>query len=211
MRHASVALWLPLVLLTACVGRGEVTTLNVHAVRPPVGTGITEQDVAVAVLLFDDSRPERCRLGIRTHFAGGQSYFKMEGAKPGEVVPKALTDYLRAQGWRAEIVRAEPQPARQTHAPAKDVVISGRVLDFSVEVDGKWLGTDITARTRIAVQAANASDGSQTRLTLRGSGTHRVLWFDPDDAERLMNDVLTETIRKFLLETSLEDKALRLK
>ena len=201
-----------LLLLAGCIGRGEVATLDVHAVRPPGRLGVDQHDVNVIVTSFEDTRPERCRLGIRTHFWGGQSFFKMEGSKPGDVVPKAMVDYLRAKGWRAEAVKAEPTFVKQGGVPPeKDVVITGRVLDFVVDVEGKFLRTDITAKTRIAVQAVNAADGSQTRLTLRGTGTHRVLWFSPEDAERLINDVLTETVEKFLRETSLEDRAVRLK
>jgi hypothetical protein len=198
-------------LLSACIGRGEVVTLDVHALRPPGRAGVDMQDVTVLVSNFEDTRPERCRLGMRTHFWGGQSFYKMEGSKPGEVVPKAMVDYLRAKGWRAETLRAEAVKVRTAGPGEKDVIISGRILDFAIDVQGGFLHTDVSAKARIAVQAVNAVDGSQTRITLRGAGSHRVIWFTDADAEHLMNDVLTETVQKFLVETSLEEKAVRLK
>ena len=48
-------------------------------------------------------------------------------------------------------------------------------------------------------------------MTLNGVGAHRVYRFSTHDAERLINEVLTETLDKLLAETIVEDRVLRLK
>ncbi|MGH7427751.1 MAG: hypothetical protein ACREJ4_05265, partial [Candidatus Methylomirabilaceae bacterium] len=71
--------------------------------------------------------------------------------------------------------------------------------------------TKITATTKMAIQARNTADGSVVRMTLSGEGSQNVFWFDPEDAQRLINDILTDSLEKLLTNTKVENNLLRLK
>jgi hypothetical protein len=47
-------------------------------------------------------------------------------------------------------------------------------------------------------------------MTLTGGGTDSVFWFSPDDAQNLVNDVMTESFSKLVSSTKFENGALRL-
>jgi hypothetical protein len=44
-----------------------------------------------------------------------------------------------------------------------------------------------------------------------GSGSDEVFWFDPEDAQQLVNEVLEKNIEKFLADTKVDGQALRLR
>ena len=48
-------------------------------------------------------------------------------------------------------------------------------------------------------------------MTLNGSGGDDVFWFDPEYAQALVNDVLTDSFGKLVQDTTFENKLLRLK
>jgi hypothetical protein len=66
-------------------------------------------------------------------------------------------------------------------------------------------------KTKLALQGQNVADGSTIRMTLNGSGGDEVFWFEPEDAQALLNDVLTDSFGRFVQDTTLENKQLRLK
>ncbi len=78
--------------------------------------------------------------------------------------------------------------------------------------DLKGVGfTEVTTKTKLALQALNVADGSTIRMTLNGSGADDVFWFDPEDAQALVNDLLTDSFGKLVQDTTVENKQLRLK
>jgi hypothetical protein len=48
-------------------------------------------------------------------------------------------------------------------------------------------------------------------MTLSGAGSQTVVWFDPEDAAMLLSAALSESLEKFVAETKIEKKMLRLK
>jgi hypothetical protein len=66
-------------------------------------------------------------------------------------------------------------------------------------------------QSRNALQTQNVADGSTIRMTLNGSGEDDVFWFDPEDAQALVNDVLTDSFGKLVQDTTVENRQLRLK
>jgi hypothetical protein len=196
--------WVSLIAVAGCAGTGEVIPLQVH----PIVTGsegVAKQRTAVrmAVGSIEDSRSHKTGLGVRTHLWGGVSYFDVPGGNPADMVAQALTDYLTAQGWQVTKRGAGDQGA--------DVVLTGKMLDFSVHAKSRVGFTEITARTKLALQAQNVADGSTIRMTLNGSGADDVFWFDPEDAQALVNGVLTDSFGKLVQDTTVENKQLRLK
>ena len=192
-----------LIALSGCAGTGEVIPLQIH----PLSTGsgsVSKPPVPLRVAMgpIEDGRSHKTGLGIRTHLWGGVTYFDVPGGKPAEVVAKALTDYLNAKGWEV---------TNPGSSDAADVVLTGNILDLSVHAKSRVGFTEISTKTRLAVQALNVADGSTIRMTLNGSGSDDEFWFDTEDVEALMNEVLADSFGKLIQDTTVESKLLRLK
>jgi hypothetical protein len=203
-RRTLLICWLSLIALAGCAGTGEVIPLQIH----PIVTGsegVAKQRAAVRVAVgsVEDGRSHKTGLGVRTHLWGGVSYFDVLGGNPADVVAQALTDYLTAKGWQVTKRGAGDNGA--------DVVLTGNILDFSVHAKSRVGFTEVTTKTKLALQALNVADGSTIRMTLNGSGGDDIFWFDPEDAQALVNDVLTDSFGKLVQDTMVENKQLRLK
>ena len=202
-RQTLLMCWVSLVALAGCAGTGEVIPLQIH----PIVTGsegVAKQRAAVRVAVgsVEDGRSHKTGLGVRTHLWGGVSYFDVPGGNPADVVAQALTDYLTAKGWQVTKRGAGDNGA--------DVVLTGKILDFSVHAKSRVGFTEVTTKTKLALQAQNVADGSTIRMTLNGSGGDDIFWFDPEDAQALVNDVLTDSFGKLVQDTKIENKSLRL-
>ncbi len=192
-----------LVALAGCAGTGEVIPLQIH----PLGTGSESVSkpatpLRVAVGPIEDGRAYKTGLGVRTHLWGGVSYYDAPGGNPTEVVAQALSDYLAAKGW---------QVTKRGSSDAADVILTGKILDMSVHAKSRVGFTEISTKTRLAVQARNVADGSIVRMTLNGSGSDDEFWFDTEDLEELVNDVLTDSFGKLVHDTTVDNRLLRLK
>lgn len=203
-RRTLLICWLSLMSLAGCAGTGEVIPLQIHpTVTGPEGVATQKAAVRMAIGAFEDGRSHKTGLGVRTHLWGGVSYFDVPGGKPADVAAQALTDYLTAKGWQVT--------KRGAGDKETDVVLTGTILDFSVHAKSRVGFTEITTKTKLTLQAQNLADGSTVRMTLNGSGGDDVFWFDPEDAQALLNDVLTDSFGKLVQDTTIENKQLRLK
>ena len=196
--------WVSLIAMAGCAGRGEVIPLQIH----PIVTGsegVAKQKAAVRVAVgsFEDGRNHKTGLGVRTHLWGGVSYFDVPGGNPADVVAQALADYLTAKGWQVT--------KRGAGESGADVVLTGKILDFSVHAKSRVGFTEVTTETKVSLQAQNVADGSTIHMTLNGTGGDDVFWFDPEDAQALVNNVLTDSFGKLVQDTTFENKLLRLK
>jgi uncharacterized lipoprotein YajG len=202
-RRISLMCWVSLIALAGCAGTGEVIPLQIH---PTVtgSEGVTQQRAAVRVAVgsVDDVRSHKTGLGVRTHLWGGVSYFDVPGGNAADVVAQALTDYLTAKGWQVT--------KRGAGEAGADVILTGKILDLSVHAKSRAGFTEITTKTKLALQARNVADGSTIRMTLNGSGADDVFWFDQEDAQAIVNDVLTDSFGKLVQDTKIENKSLRL-
>jgi len=190
--------------LAGCATKGEVMPINLI---PVVQTSTQKPDVLVVVVPCEDARPESTHLGSRAHFWGGQSYFEIPGGQAGDAVSKAIADYLKGKGWNVILVKSV-----ESMTPEKpDVILTGKIIALSVDAQSKFMKTEMTAKTKIAVQGQNTADGSNVRMTLNGAGSQNVMWFNADDAEKLLNDVLAESMEKLTTDTKFDNKMLRLK
>ena len=203
-RQTLLMCWVSLVALAGCAGTGEVIPLQIY----PIVTGsegVAKQRAAVRVAMgsVEDGRSHKTGLGVRTHLWGGVSYFDVPGGDPADVVAQALTDYLTTKGWQVT--------KRGAGDNGGDVVLTGKIIEFSVHAKSRVGYTEITTKTKLALQAQNVADGSTIRMTLNGSGGDDIFWFDSEDAQTLVNEVLTESFGKLVQDTTVENKQLRLK
>lgn len=195
--------WVSLIALAGCAGTGEVIPLQIHPiVTKSESVSKPTPTLRVAVGSVEDGRSYKTGLGVRTHLWGGVSYFDVPGGNPADVVAQALTEYLTAKGWQVTKQGAVNNGA--------DVVLTGKILDLSVHAKSRIGFTEVTTKSKFALQAQNVADGSTIRMTLNGSGGDDIFWFDPEDAQTLVNDVLTDSFGKLVQDTKIENKSLRL-
>ncbi|MDP1948971.1 MAG: hypothetical protein Q8L77_15875 [Nitrospirota bacterium] len=193
-----------LMAMAGCAGAGEVIPLQIHPiVMKSEAISKPTPALRVAVGPFEDGRSHKTGLGVRTHLWGGVSYFDVPGGNPADVVAQALTDYLTAKGWQVT--------KRGGDDKGTDVVLTGKILDIGVHAKSRVGFTEMTTKSKLALQVQNVADGSTIRMTLNGSGADDVFWFDPEDAQALMNDVLTDSFGKLVQDTTVENKQLRVK
>jgi hypothetical protein len=195
--------WVSLITLAGCAGKGEVIPLQLHPV-PASAEKMTTPAATIRVVIgpFDDGRTYHTGLGVRTHLWGGVSYFDVPGGKPADAVAQALTEYLTAKGWHV---------LKQGSREGADVVFAGKIQEFFVHAKSRVGFTEMTTTTKLAIQATNTADGSVVRMTLNGTGSEDVFWFDPDDIQDVVNEVLTDSFGKLIQDTTVENKQIRLK
>jgi uncharacterized lipoprotein YajG len=192
-----------LIALAGCAGTGEVIPLQIHPIVTGSEGGARQRAaVRVAVGSVEDGRSHKTGLGVRTHLWGGVSYFDVPGGNPADMVAQALADYLTAKGWQVT--------KRGAGDAGADVILTGKILDFSVHAKSRVGFTEVATKTKLALQAQNVADGSTIRMTLNGSGGDDIFWFDPEDAQVLVNEVLTDSFGKLVQDTKIENKSLRL-
>ncbi len=151
----------------------------------PVASGLK-----VLVSDFLDDRTDARRLGLRRAVVGSDEVYQVRNGGPGDATAKALVEYLFRKGWFTQYVG----PGAEENG---DVIISGRILELSLD-STRGLGTDIVAKSKLAIQARNHADGSAITYTVSQSGTYSVLWFEEKDAEEIMRDVLDKSFQKFV-------------
>lgn len=187
-------------VLTGCAGTGEVIPLQVRPILEKAAQ--PAQDIRVSIGPFEDGREFRTGLGTRTHLWGGVSYFDIKGGDPGDVVSQALTEYLTSKGWHITKFGSNEE---------SDVTLTGKIQELFVHAKSRFGSTELTAKTKFAMRATNTADGSIVRMTLNGSGEEDVFWFDNEDMEAVLNEVLTDSFSKLIQDTKVENKMLRLK
>lgn len=204
MKHLPMPLLggMGLITLIGCVGTGEVIPLQLD-VAPSGVQKIVKPNEPLKVVIgeFVDGRKSQTGLGIRTHLWGGVSYFDVPGNKPADTVARLLTDYLTANGWNV---------LKEGSTERADVVLTGQMLELFVHAKSRVGFTEMTTKTKLAIQAKNLSDNSIVRMTLNGAGSEDVFWFDREDLEKVVNEVLADSFSKLGQDTTVVNRMLRL-
>jgi len=199
-----------MVLLAGCAGRGDIIPVNFSG-KPPkdgVGTSAAVKPMAaprVTVVAFDDGRADRTKVGTRNSVWGGESYFNVSSGSAGEETAQAFADYLKRKGWQVQYAKSSPPVSDN----GPDIVLSGKILDLAVEARGGFGGTEIGARSKLTIQGKNRSDDSAISDTVAHSGTYNVFWFEPQDGEDILSEVMEKNFERFVLNTKFEDRAIR--
>ena len=194
---------LGLIVLAGCAGTGEVVPLKIQALPSLRSINQNLQDIKVLVEPFEEGT-EANQLGVRTHLGGGTTTFTTQGGKPGVIMTHVVADNLKAMGFQVWV----RTPTEQDLPEKPDVTITGRVQHLSVQARSRVFSTRITAKVKVVIQAANASDRSTVRLNLEGTRENTVFWFQPDDVQELVNRTLKENLDKLLADTSVQNRAL---
>jgi hypothetical protein len=211
VRGMSAPVAVGLLLLLGCSGKGDVIPMNLNP-KP-----LTESNTAspavklmpgprVTVTPFDDQRADRNSVGRRSSMWGGESHFGISNGTAGEATAQAFADYLKSRGWQAQYARSEP--AESENGP--DIVLTGKILDLVVHAKKGFFLTDIEAKSKLIIQATNRQDSSSLTRTDAHSGSHdNVLWFEPEDGEQILAEVLEKNFERFVSNTKVEGRAIR--
>ena len=195
--------WGIVLLLSGCAGTGEVVPLKIQALPSVRSINQNFQDIKVVVESFEEG-PEAARLGVRTHLGGGETIFAAQGGKPGDVMAQVVADNLKSMGFQVWIKKSDA-----SEVPAKpDILITGQVLQLSAQARSRFFSTKMTAKVRVVIQAANASDRSTVRLNLEGAREDAVFWFEPGEVQELVNRTLKENLDRLLADVRVQDRAL---
>ncbi|HJS66758.1 MAG TPA: hypothetical protein VJ760_05440 [Nitrospiraceae bacterium] len=191
-------------LATGCAGKGERIDIDV-----PVASVAGEKVAAmssptVAIHPFEDHRADRSHLGVRHHLWGGESLFSLSSGTLSEATAEAFADYLKEKGWNVTVAKGN----RTTGA---DLTITGMLIDVGVDAESGIGQTTLNAKSRMAVEVQNHADGSQVRETLTSAGSNQVFWFEPEDAQELLNELYNKNFEKFVADTRLDGKILKLR
>lgn len=198
------------IFFTIGCGSGEIVPLDIRAAQPPVATKTDRVKVAVSV--FEDARPDndvradKARIGIRTHLAGGETYFTIKGGQLGPAVSQVVADYLTQRGLDAWVTKPGDSTGR-----TPDVSLSGRIMDLRAHANSRFGWTELAVRTKLYVEAINLADQSAVRMTLNGEGQDIKTVFDEPDLERLLNEALNDSLKEFLSDTNIANRMMRLK
>jgi hypothetical protein len=158
----------------------------------------------IAIQPFEDRRTDRSHLGIRHHLWGGESHFGLSSGTLSEATAEAFADYLKGKGWNVTVAKGN----RTTGA---DMTITGALIDVGVDAKSGIGQTVLQAKSRMAVEVQNHTDGSQIRETLTSTGTNQVFWFEPEDAQELLNELYNKNFEKFVADTKIDGTILKLR
>ncbi len=208
MRHYHIHIvgigLLGIILAAGCASKGERIDLKVPIASGAGGKVVATSSPTVAIQPFEDHRTDRSHLGTRSHLWGGESHFSLPNGTLGEATAQAFADYLTGKGWNVTVSKGHG-------AGGADMTITGSLIDVGVDAKSGIGQTTLTAKNRIIVQVQNHTDGSQVRETLIGAGTNQVFWFDPEDAQALLNELYNKNFEKFVMDTKLDGTILKLR
>jgi hypothetical protein len=195
---------LGIILATGCASKGERIYLTI-----PIVSGAGEKVIAmssptVAIHPFEDQRTDRSHLGTKHDLWGGDNHFSLANGTLSEATAEALTDYLIGKGWNATVAKGDG-------AARTDITITGTLIEVGVDAKSGIGQTTLNAKTRMVVQVQNHADGSQVRETLTSTGASKVFWFDPEDAQELLNELYNKSFEKFVKDTKFDGTILKLR
>ncbi len=207
VRHIAwsvVATMLALVV-GGCGGPGQTIPLAVNLDAAPAPEKVTAP-LRVAVIPFEDVRSDKTKVGRYQHYVESTvDTLVPAGGSAAEQVTSFVLAYLKRAGF--QVTRLEPG---QAVAPGSaDVVLTGQIESYWSEAVTRFARTELAAKNRLVLKAANVGDGSIVRTTVVGEGSLTVVFFDLVDLEKLNSEALGQTLSRFLADVVVADRALK--
>lgn len=196
-------------VVVGCQGTGQTVNFDLHSFPSRMKSTINHnEDLTILVEPFQDKRPQKARLGSRTHFWGGATHFNAWNGNLSEGMADLALEYLQQEKWQAS--RATTSETAAGSAPA-DVTLTGDILVLETNAKSGFGFTDIEVKMRVAFEARNAADGSTVRMVLGANGTDSVVTFHPKDVEDLTNHVAKDLFTQLFQDLAVKDRAFHLK
>jgi len=168
-----------------CGGPGQTIPLAVNLDAAPAPEKVTAP-LRVAVIPFEDVRSDKTKVGRYQHYVESTvDTLVPAGGSAADQVTNFVLAYLKRAGF--QVTRLEPGQA----------------------VAPRFARTELAAKNRLVIKAANVGDGSIVRTTVVGEGTLTVVFFDLKDLEKLNSEALGQTLSRFLADVVVADRALK--
>jgi len=207
VRHIvwSVVATMLALVVGGCGGPGQTIPLAVNLDAAPAPAKVTAP-LRVAVIPFEDVRSDKTKVGRYQHYVESTvDTLVPAGGSAADQVTNFVLEYLKRAGF--QVTRLEPG---QAVAPGSvDVVLSGQIESYWSEAVTRFARTELAAKNRLVLKAANVGDGSIVRTTVVGEGTKTVVFFDLEDLEKLNSEALGQTLARFLADVVVADRALK--
>ncbi|MEO8341106.1 MAG: hypothetical protein ABI604_15575 [Nitrospirota bacterium] len=205
----SLVLTACLLISAGCGGTGETFHLNLQQ-KHAAAQFMESEPVRIVIEPFEDRRSEKSRLGLRTHLWGGVTYFNVVGGRPGDVIAQTLADRLKTRGWKDRGWSVQMASGEvMTNLNDTDIVISGQLLDFSVNAKSRLFSTVVTTSSKLVIAAKNIGDQSSMTRSIESAQRETLFWFSEDDVQQLLAATLKDSIERFLADTTIDHKALK--
>ena len=206
--------WAMMVLIASigfvgCQGSGQTINFDPHASPSSMKAEAYQEDgPTILVEPFRDNRPQKNRIGSRTHFWGGATHFTVWNGNLSEGMADLAVEYLQQRKWQVSRTAPTETGAGRPHA---DVILTGDILSFEANAKSGFGFTDITVQIRVGFEAKNAVDGSTVRMVLGANGSDSVATFNQKDVEHLTNLVAKDLFKQLFQDLGVKNKAFHLK
>ncbi len=196
---------LTIIMLTliGCQTTGEVVKLQIENFQGSSETG--GGNLKVAVRPFEDQRPNKKDVGIRSGLWEDITYYTLWDGNFGTGFSGAVVDFLQQKGFNAAGAGAP------SNKGIPDVTLSGKIKELTADDKSSFGSTSLEAKVLVEFEVKNALDGSTVWITVAASETATEILFDHEDMEELVNEVLGEVFAQFLEGTEVRGKALKRK
>ena len=191
--------------VAGCGGPGQTIPLSVNTDAVPAPEKVIAP-LRVAVVPFEDVRSDKSKIGRYQHYVESTvDTLVPAGGSAADQVTNFVVEYLKRAGFQVTRV----QPGQVVAPGSADVVLSGQIESYWSEAVTRFARTELAAKNRLVLKAANAGDGSIVRTTVGGEGTMTVVFFDLEDLEKLNSEALGQTLARYLADVVVADRALR--
>src|SRR2546425_1853497 len=161
VRHIvwSVVATMLALVVGGCGGLGQTIPLAVNLDAAPAPAKVTAP-LRVAVIPFEDVRSDKTKVGRYQHYVESTvDTLVPAGGSAADQVTNFVLAYLKRAGF--QVTRLEPG---QAVAPGSaDVVLSGQIESYWSEAVTRFARTELAAKNRLVLKAANVGDGSIVR------------------------------------------------
>ncbi len=210
-----VIILLGFLLLGGCAGS---KTFLLHLSYDASGTSPFLQGaprpITVALYQFSDVRPERLYLGRRVYRDGMVDFYKPDEGTVEQVVTQSIVKIMEKAGFKVTRVNRALNPDKEDFKDIPgNVALGGKIDSLWVEAKTGLVTTDAKAKLSLKYSWGLVKDQIWETKTIEGSAekTDQPL-FKPEDAEKLINEVLKDGLGKLLKdETLLSEKLLKQK
>lgn len=191
-----------------CQGTGQTVNFDPSASPSSAKTHASYDDnLTILVKPFQDNRPQKHRIGSRSHFWGGTTHFNVWNGNVSEGMAHLAVEYLEQRGWQAS---RSTVPETGAETPPADVILTGNILSLEANAKTGFGFTDIAVQIQVAFEAKNTVDGSTVRMVLGANGTDTVATFEPKDVEQLFNLVVNDLFNQLFQDLTVKNKAFHL-
>lgn len=200
----AVLIAVTLVASSGCTGRGDLIIFDLAAQPIPV-RAMTEDTTPLRVAVWPPKTITRHEPWSREHLWGGKTYYTVPGDNVSAAIALTLVKRFREHGWQAWM----EAPGVSAKRSPNDVTISGQLDELDATATSHLGRTYLKVSFRMTITATNASDDSVVRMRLRGRGTHRIFWFEPTDIQKMLREIVQDSLDKFLTQTKVDNRAIR--